>query len=170
MVFVYIDNEFTLTRIGICQGVLMFFTLILLFLSLFLPYFSTEPNTDLPSVIFSAEAAEAQNLRVYAHDPIDAYWTPNEDAVIAAAETVKGYLLAADYVQIFESIDSYDSQFFGYEINGTQFVFGNYFCDAFGADWQTQFVGVDDGGDCFFQFVFVPATEEIIGFWVNGLA
>ncbi len=62
----------------------------------------------------------------------------------------------------------YFSQWAGALQSGHRVLHGNYFCRDFGMDWKTQPIGVDDGGDCFFQVIYDLDASTFTSLQVNG--
>ncbi len=65
---------------------------------------------------------------------------------------------------------TYKSQWVGFMVGTRRLLYGNFFCDDFGQAWQTTPISVDDGGDCFLQVVFEPATDSFSQLMINGHA
>ena len=55
--------------------------------------------------------------------------------------------------------------------NGEKEVWVNCFCYTWGSDkWKTEILGVDDGGNCYFNFKINLATKRYFELGVNGVA
>ena len=130
-----------------------------------------EPDAHLrQQVIFSARSAEEQNLGIVTGESVDSYWTPSEFDVNAMFVALIQHLQATGETEIRENYDTYQHQHFGYVVDGRQYIYGNYFCNDFGMDWQSSFISVNDGGDCFFQAIYDISANEIIELFINGEA
>ncbi len=91
------------------------------------------------------------------------------------ARTLLGGFLAAHAPGVAQSkLDqrylAYKSQWVGFVVGTRRLLYGNFFCDDFGHAWQTSPISVDDGGDCFLQVVFEPATDSFSQLMINGNA
>ena len=130
-----------------------------------------EPDANLrKQVIFSAQSAEEQNLAVLVNTPVKGYWSPSEFEINSMFVTLVKYLQFTGEDQIIGALDNYRHQHFGYISEDKQYIYNNYFCDNFDTDidWRTNFISVDDGGNCFFQAIFDVAEQEIISLTING--
>lgn len=65
---------------------------------------------------------------------------------------------------------SYNFQYTYVIKNGKKAIYINGFCQALGIQWRTQRVYVKDGGSCFFQAYYDPASKNIYDVYVNGQA
>ena len=97
-------------------------------------------------------------------------FTPTNAEVQKAEEKLAEYL-KAKYPKLAEKYSAYYRQYGGLEIQGEKKIIrGNFMCRIFDSSWKSQWVHVDDGGDCFFNFMYDLKTNEIIQFMVNGYA
>ncbi|MFA6549947.1 MAG: hypothetical protein WCT36_01160 [Candidatus Gracilibacteria bacterium] len=64
----------------------------------------------------------------------------------------------------------YKIQFFGY-INdkGEKILFANHFCRNSGIDWENNWVGVDGGGNCFFEIKVNLNKKNIFDLKINDI-
>lgn len=78
--------------------------------------------------------------------------------------------LEKDYPDIFAKSTNYHGQYMGAkgENHKNPILLGNFFCRSMGVDWRHNWVAVDDGGSCFFQFRYDLVTKKLIQFNVNG--
>jgi hypothetical protein len=130
-----------------------------------LPHLPIEQNDY---VIFNTEQAEAQYLAPFIPTgAVDSYWNISDMQVRQVNAALLTYLEENDETELLENFEDYQQQFFGYVVDGEQMIYGNYFCMEF-EDWQTEFVFVLDGGDCFFQAIYSVASDEIISLSING--
>ncbi len=70
---------------------------------------------------------------------------------------------------IVERLATYRLQYWGEVQDGKQMIFVNAFCTDI-PNWRTQQVLVLDGGDCFFNVLYDPATKTFSHLSVNGEA
>jgi len=150
----------------------MILTLIILLLSI------TACDIDIPEpdaylrkqVIFSVESAEEQNLGIYVNTPVTGYWKPSENEINDVFVTLVKYLQSTSENQNIGKLENYRHQHFGYLSADKKYIYNNYFCDDFDTaiEWRTNFISVDDGGNCFFQAIFDVDTQEIISLYING--
>lgn len=74
--------------------------------------------------------------------------------------------MADDYARdIAQSLELYRGQFTGVVLGGVRWVFGNFFADD---SPISSPVDVDDGGECYFQVFYNPATRAFSDLSVNG--
>ena len=131
---------------------------------------------DAEGVIFYAESAENSGVEFDFNDPIIDYWTP-EQAQVRELEAALIPFLEANFslddwrYGFWDDLESYKRQYYGVTFErGTPLIYANYFCvDEFDY-WRTGHVSVMDGGECFFQVLYNPATEEFSDLRVNGYA
>jgi hypothetical protein len=99
-------------------------------------------------------------------------WTPTP-ADIAGLETAIGpYLQDAAQERsptLWQKITTYQRQYIGFVDKERRLIYVNFFCTPF-ADWQTTPVLVLDGGDCFFQVIYDPASGDFSDLLINGEA
>lgn len=129
--------------------------------------------TSTNAVIFPADFAAAQQAAIYT-DVIDVsgyrYWTPTPQQVQAMRVAVLQHLIATGEREILAKYGRYQSQFFGFIWNDERYIYGNYFCDAFGLDWRANFIIVMDGGNCYFQATYLPGSAALSRITINGEA
>lgn len=123
-------------------------------------------------VIFTAEQTAA-NLDVFGSNVKDT-WTPAqadiaelEAALPAFLETAENQWLRDD-PPIEERVPEYMRQYLGIVEEGKEIIYANFFCTINEMDWSNEYVLVMDGGDCFFQVKYNPATGEFFDLAVNG--
>jgi hypothetical protein len=128
-------------------------------------------------VIIPKERAEQMELDSWLSLGADfeGYWTPTADDILNPEERLADYLRQnpeAFYRQppVWERLDEYQRQYIGLMFKGDRIIYGNFFCDDTGMDWQQEFVIVLDGGDCFFQVKYDVKSGLFIGLQVNGEA
>ncbi len=92
--------------------------------------------------------------------PEEDYWTPVLADVELAEAAIAGDQGALEHMR----------QYAGFIENGERKILVNGFCDAFGVDWMSEPVRVDDGGDCFFTAIYNVDRDDLEMFRFNGLA
>jgi hypothetical protein len=125
-------------------------------------------------VIFTEEQAEEMELASWLVDS-DGFWTPSVDDILNLEEKIVEYLSQNSsyfYRQppVWERLHEYQRQYIGLERGGRKIIYGNYFCNSGGVDWQQKLVIVIDGGECFFQIEYDVESELFIKLLVNGEA
>lgn len=133
---------------------------------------------DFEAVVFSAELAQAGRIGNYTVFPNpNGYWTPSEADIQTLEANLETFLTdsADQFYQHLPPVDAwlpdYGRQYYGYERDGEQFIYGNFLCDhELMADHPNDIVLVEDGGDCFFQLHYNVATQEFFDLMVNGFA
>jgi hypothetical protein len=148
-----------------------------------LDFFYTEQTENIrittdtmDGVIFAGENAKDAGVEFDFSEPIIDYWTPTE-ADVAALEAGLVPFLESEIPQdhynrrILERLDLYKRQYFGLTLQaGQPVIYANFFCvDEFDY-WLESLVFVMDGGECFFQLVYDPATAEFSRLRINGMA
>jgi hypothetical protein len=134
-------------------------------------------TTDtMDGVIFTGENAEDAGVGFDFSEPIISYWTPTEADVATLEAGLVPFLeseIPPDHYnrRILERLDLYKRQYFGLTLEaGQPVIYANFFCvDEFDY-WLESLVFVMDGGECFFQLLYDPATESFSRLRVNGMA
>jgi hypothetical protein len=128
-------------------------------------------------VIFYAESAENSGVEFeFSDPPVLDYWTPEQAQVRELEAGLVPFLeseIAADDFRygFWEDLENYKRQFFGVTFErGTPLIYANYFCVDDFDYWRTGHVMVMDGGECFFQVLYNPATGEFSSLRINGYA
>lgn len=127
-------------------------------------------------VIFTAANAKDSGVDFDFSESNIEYWTPTEADVAALEAGLPAFLeseIPPDHYnrRILERLDLYKRQYFGLTLEaGQPLIYANFFCvDEFDY-WLESYVLVLDGGECFFQVVYDPATESFSRLRVNGMA
>jgi hypothetical protein len=125
-------------------------------------------------VIITKERAEEMEAASWVVE-CDDFWTPSADDILKLEEKIVKYLsqnTSQFYRQppVWERLDEYQRQYIGLERGGRKIVYGNYFCNNGGMDWQQELVIGIDGGECFFQIEYDLESELFIKLLVNGEA
>jgi hypothetical protein len=134
-------------------------------------------TTDtMDGVIFVGENAEGAGVAFDFSEPIIDYWTPTEADVAALEAGLPTFLeseIPPDHYnrRILERLYLYKRQYFGLTLEaGQPVIYANFFCvDEFDY-WLESLVFVMDGGECFFQLLYDPATDSFSRLRVNGFA
>jgi hypothetical protein len=120
-------------------------------------------------VIFPANSEEMPGL----YPPGASYWTPSESDVIAAEDGLIPFLGKSKdpkAPEILKQIGSYKRQYRGIVLGGRKQIFIRFFCEISSEDWTSREMVVLDGGSCFFNLRFSPATKTFSNLWINGEA
>jgi hypothetical protein len=133
-------------------------------------------TATMDGVIFTGENAEAAGVGFDFSEPIIDYWTLTEADVAALEAGLPTFLeseIPPDHYnrRILERLDLYKRQYFGITLEaGQPLIYANFFCvDEFDY-WLESLVFVMDGGECFFQLLYDPASAEFSRLRVNGFA
>jgi hypothetical protein len=109
----------------------------------------------------------------------DAFWTPSRDDVAALEKKLSVYVrtIVPDReehsrgrpgARFLARFPDYTRQYVGIVAGKRRWIWVNFFCRDEGDGWMRGPVLVKDGGDCYGQVQFEPATERFRGFSVNG--
>jgi hypothetical protein len=102
------------------------------------------------------------------------YWTPAKDDVRKLEEKIEFYLRKVSDRRspaLWSKLAEYRRQYAGIIENGHKKIYANFFCKtAQIADWKTNPVAVEDGGDCFFQIKFDVEAGTFSNLYINGNA
>lgn len=125
-------------------------------------------------MIFTEEQAEEMELASWLVDS-DGFWTPSVGDILNLEEKIAEYLSqnSSEFYRqppVWERLHEYRRQYIGFEHGGRQIIYGNYFCNNGGINWQQELVIVIDGGECFFQIEYDVESELFIKLLVNGEA
>ncbi|GIK65604.1 MAG: hypothetical protein BroJett018_33980 [Chloroflexota bacterium] len=140
-----------------------------------LPTVFVVTGEDFEAMVFNAEAQRLGDYTIFPNPT--SYWTPSESDIQTLEAHIEAFLTNHtegfyDHQPPVEAwLPAYARQYFGFERDGVQYIYGNFFCarDLL-LDYPNQLVMVEDGGDCFFQFHYNPATQEFSNLMVNGYA
>ena len=138
---------------------------------------ATATDAEIPGKIYDAKQTEEFSKGRFAHvlQRGAPFWTPSEVDIRSLEQALPSFLATHWPSGRGSRIDISDHkrQYFGVTISGSRMVFVNAFCksywDSDGA-WPSHFVFVFDGGSCFFQFFYDPATRSFRDLRVNGFA
>jgi hypothetical protein len=138
-------------------------------------------NTEVPAdtviadqnwVIFPEHKVEEMGIASWLLKSDD-LWTPPADEILKLEEKLPQYLSQNTMVfyhqpPVWERLDGYQRQYIGFESDGKQMIYANYFCDSLGKNWREDLVMVEDGGDCYFQFEYDVKSGLFSNLLVNG--
>jgi hypothetical protein len=136
------------------------------------PLASPAAGEDQNWVIITSKQAEEMGIGSWLAES-DGFWTPSTDVIIQLEDGLADYLSQHDsffYRQppAWERLDEYQSQYIGLQRAGSQIIYGNFFCNNLGMEWQKDLVIVMDGGDCYFQIEYDVGEGAFIMLMVNG--
>ena len=121
------------------------------------------PGPALDFVVFTGTEAEELLRGVLDREP-GTIWEPSDGDV----ENLLDALPATARKFVDRDLAAYKAQFVGIGEGPGKRVFGSFFCDSGGVDWQSTPVVVKDGGDCYFQVTYDPETGDFGNFFVNA--
>jgi len=103
----------------------------------------------------------------------DGFWTPSEDDILILEEKIGEFLSQNSSLfnygePVWERIGKYQRQYIGLQRDGSEIIYGNYFCDNHGKNWRLEWVSVLDGGNCYFQVEYDVQQGDFILLMVNG--
>jgi hypothetical protein len=103
------------------------------------------------------------------------FWTPSRLEIRSLERALPDFLTAHWPPRRGPMVDlsKYKAQYFGVSRDGKKLIFINAFCDEFAQrnpDWANRFVGVADGGSCFFYLFYDPSTNSLSDLYVNSWA
>ena len=133
-------------------------------------------TSDAKGVIFPAEMVEEWWWFVMGYREAGENWTPSPSQVMTLEAALIPFLKMANdpwlrpEPPIWERVSDYSRQYIGLIEDGRKIIYGNYFCQSRGTDWQQEIEWVDDGGDCYFQVKYDVEAEAIYELRVNGEA
>jgi hypothetical protein len=122
-------------------------------------------GADYQGAIVPVEAITAF-VGLFDEATVQGAWIPDRaqlDALEAGLPDALGTL------QLPRPLRDYGRQYAGFVAGGHAYILVNAFCDA-PADWTHAPVWVADGGACFFQITYEPATGAFTNLRVNGEA
>jgi hypothetical protein len=98
-------------------------------------------------------------------------WTPSTIDIAKAEGSISQTVsLKANYASPhIDHPERYFRQYVPIRQQGRNLLYVNAFCEAPGY-WRTQIVIVDDGGSCYWQALYDPATDKYSDLTINGRA
>lgn len=142
--------------------------------------FSAEPRPPAPAAPFVLVKTQVSTGFVVPApaapgfgEAADGYWTPGAEAVRQFEQGLEEYLKQAPPARspaLWQKQAGYQRQYGGLIRDGRALLHASFFCDALGHDPQRTLVLVEDGGDCFFQITYDPATRQYDAPRLNGEA
>jgi len=97
-------------------------------------------------------------------------WTPAQSDVEALEAALPGFLQSTPHhgrPDLATRVATYRRQYVGVVQGGRRLIYVNAFCDR-PERWEREPVGVDDGGDCYFQVFWAPEPGAFERLMVNG--
>jgi hypothetical protein len=129
---------------------------------------------EIPGSIFSKEKTEDLATKLPIVDELTPpFWTPKLEQVRALEKLLPQYVrttIPKNRGPI-GTISKYKRQYFGITKNRKKQIYVNAFCEQYWSqknDWQSKFVFVLGGGNCYFQILFDPTTNEFTNFVINS--
>ena len=127
-------------------------------------------------VIFTGANTAQAGIGYEFSDSVAAYWTPTREQVRALETGLVPFLkanIAPDHYAyaMIDKLSGYKRQYFGVTFaDGQPLIYTNFFCYDDFDNWQESPVFVMDGGECFFQVLYNPATATFSDLRINGFA
>jgi hypothetical protein len=149
-----------------CGPFVLFITFFLLAV---LTFTSEGKSTNSSSIIFSSE--ESKELNLFGVEA--PFWTPKVVQVQELESLLLKYLKSHPPIddKPVGNLSEYGRQYFGVTKKGRKLIYLNAFCNPSRFDqWKKRIILVKDGGSCYFQVYFDPATKEFIHLHYNGQA
>jgi hypothetical protein len=129
---------------------------------------------EIPGIIYSKERTEefASKLPV-AGELTPPFWTPRIEEVRALEKLLPEFIRKniPQNRKPIGTISKYKRQYLGITRNGKRQIYVNAFCEQHWSqkkDWESRFVFVLGGGNCYFRILFDPATNEFTDFVINS--
>ncbi len=100
-------------------------------------------------------------------------WTPGRTDVLKLERGIESFLKKAapkESQDLWTKIRTYKRQYVGITRKGRKAIFVNFFCGTFDLSWKDAPVVVEDGGDCFFNVLYDPASAAFSDLRINGEA
>jgi hypothetical protein len=132
------------------------------------------PATEIPGILFSQERTEASASKLPVSGKLTpAFWTPTVEQVLTLEEDLCIYVREKTHYNrsTIGDLSRYKRQYLGITRNGMRKIYVNAFCDDYWLktkDWLYDFILVLGGGDCYFQILYDPITNEFSDFVING--
>jgi len=129
-------------------------------------------------VIFPAERAKEMRIGSWllSDDQTIDYWSPSKKDILALEDDLPDFLetntilFDSQKSSILDRLDGYHRQYVGFLLVGRKIIYANYFCNDMGIHWETEYVFILDGGDCYFQFKYDVETGDSFDLRINGEA
>jgi hypothetical protein len=99
------------------------------------------------------------------------YWTPSQAQIDDLEQALPPYLRAAAperSADLWQRVAPYKRQYIGIVLGDQQAIYVNAMCSMDDDRWQSEPVMVMDGGDCFFNVTYDPATAQFSDLSING--
>jgi hypothetical protein len=101
------------------------------------------------------------------------YWTPGEAQINDLEKALPAYLRDAAQkrsADLWQKVAPYKRQYIGIVLDDQQLIYLNAMCSVDDDRWQTRPMIVMDGGDCFFNVTYDPASGQFSDLSINGNA
>ena len=141
------------------------------------PFSSVELKGGLEGVIVPEARAPEFGMLQGRNKPPSEYWTPTAEQVVELESKLSDYLKStapARAPELWKKLDQYKRQYVGIVVEGRRLIYANFICDGVikesFRDWKSRPIQVDDGGDCFFEVDYEPATGQFSELMVHGEA
>jgi hypothetical protein len=90
---------------------------------------------------------------------------------VEAVEKELAQFLRSDHATLLAKFKNYYRQYTGLDIKGAEKIIrGNFLCQVDNDRWKKEWVMVQDGGDCFFNFTYDLKNLKITSFSINGVS
>ena len=129
---------------------------------------------EIPGIIYSKERTKefASKLPVTG-ELTPPFWTPRIEQVRALEKLLPEFVrenIPKNRKPI-STISKYKRQYLGITKNGKRQIYINAFCEQYWSqekDWQSNFILVFGGGNCYFRILFDPTRNEFTDFVINS--
>ena len=99
------------------------------------------------------------------------YWTPSQAQIDRLEQDLPAFLrdnAPERSADLWQKVAPYKRQYIGIVQADQQLIYVNAMCSMDDDDWQTEPVMVMDGGDCYFNVTYDPATFRFSNLSING--
>jgi hypothetical protein len=99
------------------------------------------------------------------------YWTPSQAQIDDLEKALPAYLrdnAPERSADLWQKVAPYKRQYIGILLGDQQAIYVNAMCSMDDDRWQSEPVMVMDGGDCFFNVTYNPATAQFSDLSING--
>jgi hypothetical protein len=126
-------------------------------------------------IVLPLGAGNLGSIRLFSDDTHLGTWAPNEtevnslEANLSQVSEMKPKLWNIS-IRI-DHPESYYRQYIGATVKRKRLIYVNAFCnDPPPQTWKSQLYIVSDGGTCFWQAFYDPATKQFLNLTINGRA
>jgi len=134
--------------------------------------FEVVKTAEFEGVIIAREKA-SEFMKAFSGIEEKESWTPDRADVLKLEKRIESFVKKAAAKRspnLWTKLATYKRQYIGIMRNGRKVIFANFFCEAFSINWKAVPVAVEDGGDCFFNVLYDPASAAFSDFRINGEA